>query len=765
MNSTTEQTRWIPKNNGNRYGSKPYNSRYNNKTDNSWCSKETTQGTINSNDESKPYNSRYNGNKTGGHWRSKETPRESFSSNEQSKPWNRKPANENKPVKKSIALPNIYDTHIPAEFEKCMLEANELTIVKAYTGCGKTVSILHKMAHINSLFYKERRGRITCVGLMPFRASIRNMHSFLSELFPELRFGYAMKGESKTSPQDNCRLNTVGYWLETFLTSYKKYGLPKDRMIVFVDEAHDASWQTDLALQVILWAQSKGSPIQVVVSSATLDVNETMAKFPKAKLLSLEEREANVDKIFTHNYISPMHQGKLSQDFTKWVKSIIFDITEKSDGGDIIILLPGQDEIETMIKTFNKDKSFETFALRPLYSSLSKEEQLLAINLDNEGKRKIIFATNMIENAITIPNLMFTIDCGLRKVNTIDSNGISSLILVLASQSNMIQFAGRSGRLGVRGTAFLWMTNDQFQTRQAYSENEVHVNPLYLQIIKLASNNLPIKEVLAHVAPEKVDNDTEFLIRHGVLEKHEDGTIEVTPTGRLMSNLPLSIRSGHFLAHALQNMHEDDLNSTTLYILCVVAIWIDTSNSIFYRQANRNDDEELARIIEDRLERQSDLYRKDCLTTMLNIWFSSWTETVNYSGGFKAWCLDNGLFEKALREMQIEINHLVSSLSNIGYTVTVPDVKTCEQILGYYDIFAKELIPSLKVAFFDWTFKVGNFNSLYYNDVLNCSSRIDKSVANLSTMCNRFPDQVIPMSIKKIANGSFFISKIVDISM
>ena len=71
----------------------------------------------------------------------------------------------------------------------------------------------------------------------------------------------------------------------------------KKKHIIVIDECNDTSWQTDLALKFLLWLQKNGSPIQIILSSATLDVTEIVKSY-QPKVFSAENRKANVDMVF-----------------------------------------------------------------------------------------------------------------------------------------------------------------------------------------------------------------------------------------------------------------------------------------------------------------------------------------------------------------------------------------------------------------------------------------------------------------------------------
>lgn len=94
---------------------------------------------------------------------------------------------------------------------------------------------------------------------------------------------------------------------------------------------------------------------------------------------------------------------------------------DKPMDGDILIFLPGSEEIE------NAKEAIDTrsIALSPdapgvhtvvLYSQLAPEIQLLAFEPAPQGKRKIVIATNIAETSVTLSGIKYVVDAGMAKV-------------------------------------------------------------------------------------------------------------------------------------------------------------------------------------------------------------------------------------------------------------------------------------------------------------------------------------------------------------
>lgn len=88
--------------------------------------------------------------------------------------------------------------------------------------------------------------------------------------------------------------------------------------------------------------------------------------------------------------------------------------------GDILVFLPGQEEIEETLNMLDEKlkflaKSHETMIL-PLYANLPAHDQnKVFLKAPGDNIRKIIISTNIAETSVTIPGVRFVVDSGLVK--------------------------------------------------------------------------------------------------------------------------------------------------------------------------------------------------------------------------------------------------------------------------------------------------------------------------------------------------------------
>jgi hypothetical protein len=78
----------------------------------------------------------------------------------------------------------------------------------------------------------------------------------------------------------------------------------------------------------------------------------------------------------------------------------------------------------------------------PMYGSLPAREQLAAFDSAPHGTRKVVVATNIAEASITIPGVVYVVDCGFVKLRALNGrNGIESLMLLPISQVSSLPIA------------------------------------------------------------------------------------------------------------------------------------------------------------------------------------------------------------------------------------------------------------------------------------------------------------------------------------
>jgi ATP-dependent RNA helicase DDX35 len=100
-------------------------------------------------------------------------------------------------------------------------------------------------------------------------------------------------------------------------------------------------------------------------------------------------------------------------------------------------------ESETTVTGGEGQKQRMRIHVLPLYGSLPYSEQMRVFERTPKNHRKIVVSTNVAEASVTIPNIIYVVDCGFVKLRAVNpATGFESLMIVATSQASAKQRAG-----------------------------------------------------------------------------------------------------------------------------------------------------------------------------------------------------------------------------------------------------------------------------------------------------------------------------------
>lgn len=221
-------------------------------------------------------------------------------------------------------------------------------------------------------------------------------------------------------------------------------------------------------------------------------------------------------------------------------------IAKTTDGGAVLVFLPGLDEI-TKVEKFLAEKplgvdfgDISKFKVSILHSSIPAG-QTEVFNPVPEGCRKVILATNIAETSITIPDVQYVVDTGkLREKQYDQVRRITHLQCTWISKSSSKQRAGRAGRVQ-NGNYFALFPKARYNSMRAIGLPEMlrsDLQEICLDIKTQAFKN-PIREFLEEcIEPPPsaaVDASMENLVALGALTESE----QLTSLGKVLASLPV----------------------------------------------------------------------------------------------------------------------------------------------------------------------------------------------------------------------------------
>lgn len=311
---------------------------------------------------------------------------------------------------------------------------NKTLILTAETGAGKStvlpVGLLE--AFEGKIIMTEPR-RLAAVGVA----------QRVSELLNEdcgNTAGYKIHLENKTSQKTRLEVVTEAVLIRQLQSDPALEGI----QLVVLDEFHERSIYTDLALAFLQEAQELRDDLYVIVMSATMDCQKLQEYFNGAPVLSIPGRSFEV---------------KITYDGGLSIKEAVLKAVNDS-AGSILVFLPGISDIKKQQAELENSLPSDT-ELCILHSSISFEEQKHILTPPAAGTRRVILSSAIAETSLTVPDITYVIDSGLARVNRLNiATGMNNLVTETESEFSAAQRAGRAGRLMAGKCLRLWNEAD-----------------------------------------------------------------------------------------------------------------------------------------------------------------------------------------------------------------------------------------------------------------------------------------------------------------
>lgn len=314
-------------------------------------------------------------------------------------------------------------------------------ILKAETGAGKSTTLPLSML-------KNFSGNIYM--LEPRRLAALNIASRVSELLEEPvgeTCGYTVHLENKTSSKTRFTVMT-----EAVLTRKLQSDPLLDGVnVVILDEFHERSIHTDLALALLKEVLSVRDDLYLVIMSATIDTDKLCDYFEgtdKVPVVSVEGRQFPVEIEY-----------KGDSSIGKEVLRAIDDLKASEENGSVLVFLPGLYEIKQLEKELcEKGTDVPVYVL---HSSVPLNEQKKVLNPEYCKGYRIILSSAIAETSLTVPDVKVVVDSGEMRLNLFNnSTGMNSLVTRKVTEFNAKQRTGRAGRISAGKCIRMWAQNE-----------------------------------------------------------------------------------------------------------------------------------------------------------------------------------------------------------------------------------------------------------------------------------------------------------------
>ena len=412
-------------------------------------------------------------------------------------------------------------------------EQNNL-VLQAEPGAGKSTAL--PLALLEQLDLSGKKILL----LEPRRVAVKAIAFFLAkQLGEELgnRVGYQIKNDRKVSSATVLEIVTEGILTRRLQQDPELDGVG---LIIF-DEFHERSIHSDLSLMLCLEVQQTlRDDLKLLVMSATIDTGSLSAYMDNAPVIECPGRVHPVS-------VSYRPPGNPNDFLDKQVLAAIGATLQEDKQGDILVFLPGQGEIRRCITSAQERYTHnEDIVFLPLYGGLALQQQEQALIRDKQGRRKIIFATNIAETSLTIEGICHVIDSGLERQMSYDpGSGMSRLETKYISKASADQRKGRAGRTQAGNCIRLWSESKQ-NALSDFQKEEICISDLSSLVLELCVWGSPDYQTTSWLTPPPEAHfhaAKQLLIDLGLIE--DSG--RVSQDGQLAAKLPLSPRLAKML--------------------------------------------------------------------------------------------------------------------------------------------------------------------------------------------------------------------------
>ncbi|MDG5814943.1 ATP-dependent RNA helicase HrpA [Chitinispirillales bacterium ANBcel5] len=425
----------------------------------------------------------------------------------------------------------VYDQNLPI-FEArqkliSLISAHQVIIVAGQTGSGKTTQLPLLCLEAQ----RGTRGKIACT--QPRRIAAMSVASYVaSKLNTQLGnfVGYKVRFSEKATPQTVIKFMTDGI----LLTEIERDKLLRQYDTIIIDEAHERSLNIDFLLGYLRFLLPRRPDLKVIISSATIDTTLFSKSFNDAPVQQVSGRLYPIELLYKNEMISEESLDD-SDNYVDQALVAVKDLFGTCGWGDMLVFMPTERDIRETCERLGGDNYYRDVDIIPLFSRLSKNEQLKIFTPSR--RTKIVVCTNIAETSITVPGIRYVVDTGLARISRYAPRlRTNRLPIEPISKASADQRKGRCGRVQ-EGVCIRLYTEKEYLSRDEFTQPEIMRSNLAGVILSMKAHNLGCPEEFPFIQPpskQAISDAYAMLYELGALDNRK----ELTPSGKEMARLP-----------------------------------------------------------------------------------------------------------------------------------------------------------------------------------------------------------------------------------
>ncbi|XP_076043904.1 putative ATP-dependent RNA helicase DHX35 isoform X2 [Oratosquilla oratoria] len=430
--------------------------------------------------------------------------------------------------------------------------------------------------------------------------------------------------------------------------------------VIIMDEVHERTLYTDIILGLLKKIICRRKDLRIIVCSATVDADH-LFNFFNSDNSSKKEDSAYILTVSGRTFpVEVFYKKDPCPDYVKGAVETVIQIHKQEPAGDVLVFLTGVEEVDTCVSllqehTASMNSTSSDIIILPMHGSLTNSDQLKACQSVPPHIRKVVVSTNVAETSITIPGVVYVVDCGFAKLRWYNpKNHMEALVVTPTSQTSAIQRAGRAGRTRAGKVYRLYMENDYEKLPLVTPPEIVRTNltPAVLSLMSLGIENMLRFDF---PSPPPARNVISALDELYALQALTDQGDLAKPIGQAISEFPLSPQLGK----ALLASGEFGCSEEMLSIAAMLQV-----QNVFVRPSSKVQQSKI-------MHRKFEVEQGDLLTAL-----TVFTAYLQHNED-KRWCLEYFLNYKALKRASQIRESMKKQLLNFGVSLqSCKDVKT-----------------------------------------------------------------------------------------